>query len=63
MHITSQTRYDIQYLTMKLSGCINAPIEPLFITLRHVMDYLMHQQYEPIVYSRKKIFKTNESSI
>ena len=25
MHITVQTRYDIQYLTMRLSGYMNTP--------------------------------------
>ena len=28
MYITVQTRCDLQYLTMRLSGCINAPTEP-----------------------------------
>ena len=37
MHITDQTCYDIQYLTMRLSGYINAPKEPLFLSLRHGM--------------------------
>ena len=37
MHITVQTRYDLQYLTMKLSGYMNAPTEPDFISFRHGM--------------------------
>ena len=44
---------------MILSGYINVPTEPVFIALRHGMEYLMHNQHEPIIYSRKNIFKTN----
>ena len=61
MHITVQTRYDIQYLIMRLSGYINAPTEPAFLALRHGMEYFMYQPHEPITYSRNNVFKLNES--
>ena len=60
MHITVKTSYDLQYLTMRLSGYINSPAEPAFVALRHGMEYLMHHPHEPIIYSRKKNVKTND---
>ena len=33
MHITVQTSYDLQYLTMRLSVYMNSPIEPYFLDL------------------------------
>ena len=38
---------------------MKAPSEPAFLALRHDMEYLMHHPHEPIIYSRKKTFKTN----
>ena len=61
MHITIQTRYDLQYLNMQLSGYINAPIEPAFIALKHGMEYLIHHPNETIMYPRKKTHKTKGS--
>ena len=49
MHTTVQTHYDLQYLTMRLSGYMNAPTEPAFIALKHVMEYHMHHPHEIIV--------------
>ena len=57
MNITAQTRYDIQYITMRLSGYMNATTETEFIALRHGILYLMHQQNEPSIYSRKNFSK------
>ena len=37
MHITVQTRYVIQYLTMSLSGYMNATTHPDLISIRHDM--------------------------
>ena len=45
---------------MLLSCYINAPTEPEFIALRHIMEYLMHHPHEPIMYSTKNILKLNE---
>ena len=39
---------------------MNASTEPTFIALRHGMECLMHNTHEPIMYSRKKIFKLND---
>ena len=50
MHITLQTRYDPQYLIMRLSGYINTPTEPDFITIKQGMEYLTHHTHEPIMY-------------
>ena len=61
MHITVQTHYDLQYLTMHLSGYMNPPTEPDFLALKHGMEYLMNHPHETIVHSRKKIHKTDES--
>ena len=60
MHITFQTCYDLQYLTMRLSVYINSPTEHVFLALKHGMEYLMHHPYEPIMYSRKNIHITDE---
>ena len=61
VYITVQNCYDIQYLTMRLSGYMNAPIEPDFFALKHGMEYLIHHTHEPIMYLRKKIYKTHKS--
>ena len=61
MYITVKTWYDIQYLTVCLSGYMNAPTERAFLSLRHGMEYHMHHPHEPIMYSRKNILKLNES--
>ena len=60
MHITVQTSYDLQYLTICLSVYMNTPTEPTFLALVHGMEYLMHHPHEPIMYSRKKIHRTDE---
>ena len=41
---------------------MNATTEPAFISLRHGMEYLMHHPHDPIIHSRKKVFKLNEIS-
>ena len=53
MHITVQTRYDIPYRTIHLSLCINTPIEPSFLALGHVLEYIIHQPQEYIIYLRE----------
>ena len=45
MHITVQTCYDLQYLTMRLSGYMNAPTKPAFLDIKYDMEDLMHHQY------------------
>ena len=60
MHITVQTCYDLQYLTIKLSGYINSPEEHTFINIKHGIEYLIHHPHEPIMYPGKKIHKTEE---
>ena len=35
MHITVQTRYDLQYLKIRLNGYMNEPKEPAFLSLKH----------------------------
>ena len=49
MHTTVQTQYDPQYLTMRLSGCMNAPTEPAFLALKDGMEYLIHNPHEIIM--------------
>ena len=45
---------------MHLSRYMNAPIEPSFISIINVIEYLMYHPHEPIMYLIKKIFKLNE---
>ena len=61
MHTTAQTCYNLQYLTMRLSGYMNALTEPEFIAIKHGMEYIMHHPYDPIMYPRKKIHITEDS--
>ena len=61
IHITVQTQYDLQCLTMRISGYMNAPTEPAFLVIKHGMEYLMHHPQEPIMYSRNKIYRTKDS--
>ena len=37
VHITIQTSYDFQYLTMHISGYMFAPTEPAFLALKNGM--------------------------
>ena len=60
MHITVKNNYDLQYLTMGLSGYTNVPTEPACLSLKNVMEYLMHHAHEPIMYSKKRINKTDK---
>ena len=57
MHITVKTCYNLQYLTMSLSGYMNAPIEPALLAFIHGIEYLIHHPHEPIMYSTKKFSK------
>ena len=50
IYITIQTCYELQYLTMRLSGYTNAPTEPDFLALKHGMEYLLHHPNETIIY-------------
>ena len=45
---------------MRLSGYMNSPTEPAFIDLKHGMKYLMYHPREPIMYSKNRIYKTEE---
>ena len=45
---------------MILSGYMNAPTEPSFLALKNLMEYLIHNPNEPIMYSINNIFKLNE---
>ena len=57
MHITIQTHYYLQYLTMRIIWYMNAPTENSLLALRNGLEYLMHHPREPIMYSRKKLSK------
>ena len=60
MQINVQNCYDIQYLTMRLSGYMNAPTEPTFIAPKHGMEYLMHHM-KPSCTQERKFIKMKES--
>ena len=49
IHITFHTKYDLQFLAMRLSGYMNSPTEPAFISLKHGMEYLIHHTHETII--------------
>ena len=57
MHITVQTRYHLQYPTMRLGGYMDSLTEPAFTSLKNDMEYLMHHPEESIMYSKKKVAK------
>ena len=61
MHITVQTCYDLQYIKTSFSGYINAPTKPAFIYLKHGTEYKINHPHEPIMYSGKKIHRTEDS--
>ena len=58
MHITVQKRCGIQYITMHISGYMNAPKEPAFISLIHGMEYLMNHPHEQYHVFKKEIFES-----
>ena len=62
MRIKVQSLYDLQYLTMELSGYMNAPEEPSLLFLCPGMEYIMQHMDEPIIHSGKNIFKKSYSS-
>ena len=60
MHITVENCYGLQYLTMRISGYMNAPTETALLALKNGMEYIMHHPHEPIMYPRNKMYKTYE---
>ena len=62
VHITVQTRYYLQYLTMVLVSYMKSLTEVSLLALNHGMEYLMHNPHEPIIYSRNKIYMNHEIS-
>ena len=63
MHITVQTLYKLQYLTMQLIVYMNSPTGTEFLTLFRGMENIMHHSHGTIIYSRNKLFKNNEIPI
>jgi hypothetical protein len=53
MHITSISRPDLAYATMRLSGYMSCPNLPIFEALHHTMCYLYHHPHLPIMYPAK----------
>ena len=49
IYTTVQTCYDLQYLTVYLSGYVKYTTEPYFLALKHGMEYLMHHPHYPIM--------------
>ena len=45
---------------MRLSGYMNAPTKPYFLALKNFMEYILNHLHETIMYSGKKIYKTDE---
>ena len=60
MDITENTHYDLQYLTVCISGYMNDPTQPALLDIRYGMEYLMHHPHEPVMYSTNIFFKTNK---
>lgn len=55
MHIGVQTRYDLAYTCMRLSGYMCAPSIPAFQALHQTMEYLFHHPHLPIMYPNKPL--------
>ena len=53
MHIATQTRIDISYATMILSGYMCCPKIPAYQELHQTMAYLYHHPHAPIFYLSK----------
>ena len=63
VRIRFQTWYDLQYITIRLIWYINALTELQLLTLFHGMQYPIYPHRWLIMYSRKNIFKANESPL
>ena len=60
MHIAVQTRYDLAYACMRLSGYMCAPTLPAFQVLHQAMEYLYHHPHVPIMYPRKPLCRKRQ---
>lgn len=54
LHIAVQSRYDLAYAQMRISGMMSAPSETSFNLLHHMMEYLYHNPHLPIFYPRRQ---------
>jgi hypothetical protein len=55
MHITTISRPDLAYATMRLSGYMSRPNLPIFEALHHTMCYLYHHPHLPIMYPENQL--------
>ena len=54
IHINIQTLYNLQYLTINISGYMNAPKEPDPLALKQGREFIMNHPHERIIYSGNK---------
>jgi hypothetical protein len=62
MHITTISRPDLAYATMRLSGYMSCPNLLIFHALHHTMCYLYHHPHLPIMYPSKPS-KSSDSAL
>jgi len=58
IHVTTHSRPDLAYTTMRLSGYMACPKAPIFRALQQTMRYLYHHPHMPIIYPRHAIKDT-----
>ena len=63
MHINVQTRYDIQYLTMQLSGYMNASTEPACLDLNMAWNTSCTTRMNPSYTQERKFIKLKRVTI
>jgi hypothetical protein len=62
MHISGISRPDLAYCTMRYSGYMACPNQPIFDALHLTMCYLFHHQHLPIMYP-SKAYKTSHPNL
>ena len=50
MHITTISRLDLSYASMRFSGYMACPNDPIFSALHNCLCYLFHHPHLPIMY-------------
>ena len=55
INITTNTRLDISYATMRISGFMSCPKLPVFLALHQLMAYLYHHPHLPIIYPMENL--------
>ena len=59
IYISTHTRFDIAYATMRIGAFMDCPKLPIFQALHQLMSYLYHHPHLPIIYSRTTLSNTS----